>query len=76
MLQTIVIPNRSASFTTTLRDASGGARARLLTLLAVGVQAWIVRRDARQLMEMPDYLLKDIGIGRSEISNAVRQGRA
>jgi uncharacterized protein YjiS (DUF1127 family) len=26
-------------------------------------------------MRMPDYLLKDIGIGRAEIRRAVRQGR-
>lgn len=75
MLQTTVIPNRSVSLTTTLRDAPGRAWARLRTLLAGGVQAWIARRDERQLMEMPDYLLKDVGIGRSEISSAVRQGR-
>ncbi|HKP23267.1 MAG TPA: DUF1127 domain-containing protein [Dongiaceae bacterium] len=76
MLQTTVIPNRSVSSTTTLRDPSGRAWVRLRTLLAAGVQAWIARRDERQLMEMPDHLLKDIGIGRSEIPSAVRQGRA
>jgi uncharacterized protein YjiS (DUF1127 family) len=76
MLQTTVIPNRSVSSTITLRDASGRAWTRLRTLLALGVQAWIARRDERQLMEMPDYLLRDIGVGRSEISSAVRQGRA
>ena len=76
MLQTTVIRNRSVSPITTLRDASGRAWAGLQTTLAAGVRAWIARRDERQLKETPDYLLKDIGIGRSQISSAVRQGRA
>jgi uncharacterized protein YjiS (DUF1127 family) len=75
MLQITVTPNRSASPTTTLRDASGRIWAGLRTALAAGVQAWVARRDERQLLEMPDYLLKDIGIGRSQISGAVRHGR-
>jgi uncharacterized protein YjiS (DUF1127 family) len=75
MLQTPVIPNRSVSPTTTLRDTSSRAWAGLRTTLAAGVRAWIARRDERDLMEMPDYLLKDIGIGRGEIPSAVRQGR-
>jgi uncharacterized protein YjiS (DUF1127 family) len=75
MLQTTVIPNRSVLAITTLRAASGRAWAGLRTTLAAGARAWIARRDQRQLMEMPDYLLKDLGIGRSEIPSAVRQGR-
>ena len=75
MLQTTVIPNRSVSPITTLRDASGRALAGLRMTLAAGVRALIARRDERHLMEMPDYLLKDIGIGRSEILSVVRQGR-
>jgi uncharacterized protein YjiS (DUF1127 family) len=75
MLQITVTPNRSVSPFTTLRDASGRAWAGLRTALAAGVRAWIARRDERQLLEMPDYLLKDIGIGRSQIPSAVRQGR-
>ena len=75
MLQTTVIPNSSVSPNNTLRDTSGRVWPKLRTALAAGVQAWIARRDERLLMEMPDYLLKDIGIGRSEIPGAVRQGR-
>jgi uncharacterized protein YjiS (DUF1127 family) len=75
MLQITVTPNRSVSPITTLRDASGRAWAGLRTALTAGVRAWIARRDERYLMEMPDYLLKDVGIGRSEIPGAVRQGR-
>jgi uncharacterized protein YjiS (DUF1127 family) len=33
------------------------------------------RRDLRQLAEMDDHLLHDIGISRSEIEHAVRYGR-
>ena len=75
MLQTTVIPNRSVSPISTIRDASGRALAGLRTTFAAGLRGLIARRDERQLMEMPDYLLKDIGIGRSEIPSAVRQGR-
>jgi uncharacterized protein YjiS (DUF1127 family) len=75
MLHTTVIHNRSVSPITTLRDASGRAWAGLRTTLAAGVRAWIARCDERHLMEMPDYLLKDIGIGRGEIPSAVKQGR-
>ena len=33
------------------------------------------RRDAYFLMSQPDYILRDIGIGRSEIETAVRGRR-
>jgi uncharacterized protein YjiS (DUF1127 family) len=75
MLQITVTPNRSVSPITTLRDTSGRAWAGLRTTFAAGIRAWIARRDERQLMEMPDHLLKDIGIGRSQIPSAVRLGR-
>ena len=75
MLQAAVIANRSGSLLTTLRDVSGRLWARLRTALAAGIQAWSARREERHLMEMPDYLLKDIGLGRSDIPFAVRQGR-
>ncbi|MGH6946051.1 MAG: DUF1127 domain-containing protein [Kiloniellales bacterium] len=35
---------------------------------------WIVRRDTRRLMEMPDHLLDDIGLSRAEIVRVVRTG--
>lgn len=43
--------------------------------------AWMKRRrqiahDRRQLQAMPDELLRDIGIGRSEIGSATEFGRA
>jgi uncharacterized protein YjiS (DUF1127 family) len=34
-----------------------------------------IRRDERMLHELSDHLLKDIGISRSEIQYAVRNGR-
>ncbi len=76
MLRTTVIPDRAASPATTLCDAPGRVWAGLRATIAARARTWIARRDARLLMEMPDYLLKDIGIGRSQISSAVRQGRA
>lgn len=34
-----------------------------------------VRRDMRRLAEFDEHMLRDIGIGRSEIEGAVRYGR-
>lgn len=45
-------------------------------MLVAATKAWIARRDERILMQMPNYLLKDIGIGRADIGRAVRQGRS
>jgi uncharacterized protein YjiS (DUF1127 family) len=76
MLQAAVIAHRSGSPIARLRDVPGRVWARLRTALAAGAQAWSARRAERILLEMPDHLLKDIGIGRSNIPRAVRQGRA
>ena len=35
-----------------------------------------INADRRRLAEMPDHILKDIGIGRSEIDYRVEYGRA
>jgi uncharacterized protein YjiS (DUF1127 family) len=48
---------------------------RLRTLVVAGAQVWSARCAERHLVEMPDHLLKDIGIARSDIRRAVRQGR-
>jgi len=76
MLRADVITDRSGSPVSPLRDMFGRLWARLRTALVAGAQAWIARRAERHLMELPDYLLKDIGIARSEIRHAVRQGRS
>ena len=34
-----------------------------------------IRRDTQQVLALSDHMLKDIGLGRSEIGNAVRLGR-
>ena len=39
------------------------------------VRAWVVGRDTRRLMEMPDYRLRDLGLTHSDIARVVRHGR-
>lgn len=39
-------------------------------------RAYRARRDSRHLMGLDDYLLKDMGISRSEIGPAVRDGQS
>jgi uncharacterized protein YjiS (DUF1127 family) len=46
--------------------------ARLVQFLAKELR---IRRDRRQLMNMSDHMLKDIGLTRSQIGYAVRFGR-
>jgi uncharacterized protein YjiS (DUF1127 family) len=64
---------------TALRKSGAGhyrqaarAVALLLRLLA---QAHRARRDAKRLMSLDDYLLKDIGIARCEIEAIAHRGR-
>jgi uncharacterized protein YjiS (DUF1127 family) len=54
--------------------ASSFARilARVVQFLAKELR---IRRDTRQLMNMSDHMLKDIGLTRSQIGYAVRFGR-
>lgn len=75
MLRTDVIGHRSGSAVAARRDVFGHVWARLELALLAAAKAWIVRRDERLLMEKPDDLLKDIGIGRADIPRAVREGR-
>jgi uncharacterized protein YjiS (DUF1127 family) len=76
MPYTDVVANRFGSPAAALCYVFNRFRARVWLALATGAKAWTVRRAERILMEMPDYLLKDIGIGRGEIRRAVRQGWA
>ena len=60
-------------------ELSGG-RSRFLSRL-MRAWAWVQRRrqiaiDRRHLQAMPDELLRDIGLGRSEITSATELGRA
>jgi len=70
-----VIAHRSRSTAATLGDVCGHVRAPLQAALVAATKMWIARRDERILMRLPDYLLKDIGIGRADIWRAVRYGR-
>ena len=71
-----VIAHRSPSTPATLGYGYGHVPAPLKSVLVAVTRMWIARRDARTLMEMPDYLLKDVGIGRADIWRAVRYGSA
>ena len=44
------------------------------TLLARLLRRWRQRRDRRHLETMPDFMLKDIGISRSEIDYVAAHG--
>ncbi len=60
-------------------DISGGKGRALFSLTQAW--AWMKRRrqiavDRRHLQEMPDELLRDIGVGRSEIASVTEFGRA
>ena len=48
---------------------------RIGNLLRAIVTATKIRAMRRRLEALPDYLLKDVGISRSEIETAIRYGR-
>lgn len=75
MLYADAIDDRSALPTSARRDVAGRISARLRSLVVAAAQARVARRAERHLIELPDHLLKDIGISRSGIRRAVRQGR-
>lgn len=66
----------TASTATKLR---GGAEPKPSGLLSRLFAAWLrrrqMRRDEMWLLRQPDYLLRDIGIDRSEIEAIVRRGQ-
>ena len=50
-------------------------RSRIGALWRILVMATEIRSTRRGLEALPDYLLKDMGISRSEIETALRHGR-
>src|SRR5688500_10523799 len=79
----ILCPTQKEKAVTTLAFARGWSRAAAsnpLIFAALVVVRRISRRlkvraDRRALQTMPDYLLADIGISRSEIDSATEYGR-
>lgn len=57
--------SRSFAAAVAISRATGHALARIVR----------IRRDRARLDELPDYLLHDIGVGRSEIRSITRFGR-
>ena len=51
---------------------AGRIAARIVAAIAHELR---IRRDTRQLMAMSDHMLKDIGLRRADIGEAVRRGR-
>jgi uncharacterized protein YjiS (DUF1127 family) len=75
MQHTDVIANRLGHSGPTRRHVFGALHALLRSACAAAARARIARRDRRHLQEMPDYMLKDIGIARADIDRVIRQGR-
>jgi uncharacterized protein YjiS (DUF1127 family) len=75
MQHTDVIAHRSGTPVAASRGLFGPLLASPAAVLAFCTKAWAARREEAALMEMPDYLLKDIGIARADIPRAVRKGR-
>ena len=75
MLHTVLNEDRSGYQAITLRHFLGHIAAWVQSALIAGGNVWMVRRDARMLIEMPDHLLKDLGIERADIARVVRHGR-
>ncbi len=58
------------------RGALSTSMARLLAWLVRAIATeYRIRRDMRQLMVMDEHMLKDIGLSRRQVADAVRFGR-
>jgi uncharacterized protein YjiS (DUF1127 family) len=75
MQHTDVIANRLGHWGPARHRIVGRVHALFRLAFAAVASARIARRDRRHLQEMPDYMLKDIGIARADIDRAIRQGR-
>ncbi|WP_119302904.1 DUF1127 domain-containing protein [Dongia deserti] len=69
MLNIETIASRS-SLAIALRNAFG----RVARSITLGVQDWLIRREDSIFAEMPDHLLKDIGLSRDS-HGALRRER-
>ena len=68
--------NISANIPANIPAAHTGILAILLRLANALHQHWTERRDRAHLMALSDAQLRDIGLGRAEIDQAVRFGRS
>jgi uncharacterized protein YjiS (DUF1127 family) len=58
------------------RTGFAGVVTRIVARIAAAIAEELrIRRDMRQLMEMDDSMLKDIGLTRADIASVVRYGR-
>jgi uncharacterized protein YjiS (DUF1127 family) len=65
-----------AGYATPLRNEFASAFARFLVRFVRAMASeHRIRRDTRELLGMSDYMLKDIGLTRSQIGYAVRFGQ-
>jgi uncharacterized protein YjiS (DUF1127 family) len=66
----------SSSLMTTEQQGSIGRRLAALVwnAMTLAAQSLARRRARRELLEMPDFLLKDMGISRSEVPSVVHYG--
>jgi hypothetical protein len=61
--------------TLSIRDSSGALMGAAGLTFYAALKAHRIRRAEQMLAEMSPHMLKDIGIGRSEIRHVVRYGR-
>jgi uncharacterized protein YjiS (DUF1127 family) len=79
MLPPIISPTRpypcDASWHATGRELWARLATRVARFVEVAIQEYHARGAMRRLREFDDQLLRDIGVGRSEIERVVRSGR-
>ena len=75
----IISPTRpypcDASWHATGRELWARLAAHVARFVEVAIQEYHARVGMRRLREFDDHLLRDIGVGRSEIERVVRSGR-
>ena len=71
----IIRPFEAAEQTSAAPHAIAGFYGFVLRMAAAAVREVRVRRDTQRLAEFDDYMLRDIGITRTDIEGVVRRGR-